>query len=259
MRVFLGDNPDLVVSFQIGSCLEMGAYSIGKLIDRTEPYLKYALLAITWNTSDEVYQWLRDSKIENRDIEFNKQDGFLKNLYRGWNACVDRALEFAPYVMVTATDHHYSPNFLDKLYEQRAPNRIVCSKLIESGDHPSIHTTKHFGIVGPNFREAEFDEYCKGILKDEIIDDKDYPHRSESMPWLLGSDVWQKIRPFNDGYTTRYLGKYGRWTGMHHDVTGDTDAFERAREAGIEIKKVMSAISYHNGAVETSANKGVYS
>jgi hypothetical protein len=207
------------------------------------------LIFICWKTSPEVYQWLKDHNYHYADMVYDEGKGFIWNLYKGWNLGYTEGYKYADFVCPIATDHAFYKNWLLNMMNNAKPNRIVNCKLIEPGTLPSLHTCKNFGITTyADFKMSEFNLFCDSITKDELVlDDKNYGHRLDAMPFVCPKDVWQRFGPMSQIVQAGGL-------------TGDTDFFNRCKEGGVEITKSLNGISYHCGGLETRRNevKNVY-
>lgn len=234
---------------QVGRAIDMLDFSIPQALERAG--MKPDIVFVCWKTSDEVYEWLTGHGHRFFDMRYDEGKGFLWNLYKGWNFGYEIAFrEGAEYVCPIATDHAYGENWLANLVKHAAPNRIVNCKLIESGDCPSLHTTRNFGPATRGaFKQAEFDIFAKDIARDElVVSGVAYGHRLDAMPFLCARDVWERFGPM--AQTLR----------SGDGQTGDSDFFDRCAIGGVEITKALDAVSYHCGAAETKINSaaGVY-
>ena len=257
------ENPKIVMYCQIGRYLEEAEFSVTSAIENAGMSEEdFDIVFLTWKSSDEAHQWLKDKNYKSVEIGYDEGKGFLWNLYRGWNAGYPIALEHADYVCPIATDHYFHKNWLANLYKNCAENTIVNCKLIEPGNQYSIHTCRNFGVT--NYSEFKMDEWnpfadalyeaAEGqVATDEVA----YGHRFDAMPFALSRDVWERFGPMNKFSVDNSPDPMGIYV---NNITGDTDFFNRCKAGGVNVIKALDAISYHCGGLEATKNKkdGVY-
>ena len=239
---------------QIGQSLDMAKFAIHHAIQNSGLTFRkdFDIVFICWKTSPQVFEWLDANQYRLVDIGYEEGKGFLWNLYRGWNAgykyWFNRYSEI-DYVVPIATDHYFHTNWLINMLRWAKHNRIVNCKLIEPGTLPSLHTTRNFGLTTwKDFQLNECINFCDKISKNKlVVNEANYGHRLDAMPFLVPRDVWRRFGPMN-----KTLDAAG--------ITGDTNFFNRCKDGGVEITKSLDAISYHCGGIETKRNakQGVY-
>lgn len=254
-----GNKYKIMLYCQLGGAIDMADFSINMALDNAGlGDSEFNIVFICWKTPEHSYKWLEDNNFGYVNMIYDEGHGFLWNLYKGWNLGYEIGFKFAPYVCPIATDHSFHKNWLKNMLTHCRENRIVNCKLIEPGVLPSLHTTRNFGpTIAGKFDQASFESFAESIAQDKIVFDDikgwfhqnqgvggSYGHRLDAMPFVVPFDVWQRFGPMQ-----QTLNPYG--------TTGDTDFFDRCREGGVEIVKVLNAISYHSGGVETQRNQGV--
>jgi hypothetical protein len=249
---------------QIGGAIDMADFAIkgpyGALTNSGLEPEEVDLTFICWKTPAHTYDWLKANNFKWIEMEYDEGKGFLWNLYKGWNLGYEIGYQKADIVCPIATDHAFYKDWLKNLIAHVTPNRICCCKLIEPGTLPSLHTTKNLGVtVSDQFLGKEFEMTCAKLAKDELIFDDTgyyhidggvggaYGHRLDAMPFAVPREVWEIHGPM-----LQIIDEFG--------VTGDTNFFDRCKHSGVEITKVLNAISYHSGGAETRRNmaQGVY-
>jgi len=255
------ENPKVVMYCQIGGSIDMAEFSIngtfGAIKNCGLSDEDFDIVFICWKTPEHTYEWLNKNNFKYVEMVYDEGNGFLWNLYKGWNFGYEIGFKYSDFVCPIATDHAFHKNWLKNLLKHGKENRIVNCKLIEPGTLPSLHTVKNLGLTTlEDFKGKEFIDLCNSIEKpnqlvfDDIIPrDRggSYGHRLDAMPFLLHKSVWNRFGPM-----LQTLDQNG--------ITGDTNFFNRCKAGGVEITKSLDGISYHCGGIETSRNmkKGIY-
>ena len=257
------NNPKVVMYCQIGGALDMAKFAVESAIENSGmPDEDVDIVFICWKTAPEVYEWLEEKNFKYVDIGYDEGKGFLWNLYRGWNAGYEIAYKYTDYICPIATDHYFHKDWLVNMYKHAKPNRIVNCKLIEPGTLPSLHTCRNFGLtLHSDFKKEEFLEFANKLCelnKDQLAtNEAEYGQRFAAMPFICAKDVWQRLGPMAKVLVHGSPDPEGVFI---HNVTGDTDFFNRCKFNNVEVVKALDAISYHCGGLETQINKqrGVY-
>ena len=210
--------------------------SIGYLNFVLSSFNKYTrdaeLLFIANDATDKVKNYLKEKEInhiifENQD----KNEHYIKRVYRACNFAGMNAKE--DIVVFVNSDMAFSQNWLDNLLRELKENRIVTSRLVESGKLPSAKTaiSKNFGITYKEFNDDAFQEFVKQNTKRELIKGGLF------MPCAIYRDIFEKSGGYPIGNREERSGKI---------TSGDWIFFyEKLKIKGVEHFTVCDSIVYH--------------
>ncbi|MDP2855929.1 MAG: hypothetical protein Q8N90_02270 [bacterium] len=198
-----------------------------------QKYTKNAEFLFTANdATDQVKDYLRQKKLphlifENKD----KNEHYLKQVYRAWNYGGFNAP--GDIIVFVNSDMAFSDGWLDNLLKNVNNNRIVCSRLIESGKMSSGNygISKNFGRTYKEFDDNAFQRYAKEIRKTEIREGG----------WFMPCAIYKDLFIKSGGYP---IGNRKEPDGS--ETSGDYIFFyEILRKMGIKHYTAFDSIVYH--------------
>ncbi len=190
------------------------------------------LLFIANDATDKVKDCLDKNKInhlifENKD----KDEYYIKRVYRAWNFGGNNA--DGDIIVFVNSDMAFSENWLENLLKNLKKDRIVTSRLVESGKLISGDTaiSKNFGKSHSEFDQLQFENFVKGVKEDKIVKGGLY------MPCAIYKDTFVKSGGYPIGNTVEKSGK---------TVSGDRIFFYKTLGAmNIRHYTVADSIVYH--------------
>lgn len=189
-------------------------------------------LFVANDATQKVKDYLKNKNLphlifENKD----KNEHYLKRVYRAYNYGGINAL--GDIIVFVNSDMAFSPDWLPNLLKNLDKNRIVCSRLVESGKLLSGHLAlvKNFGKTYQNFNDAAFQKYAAKIKRPKL-------HRGgHFMPCAIYKDVFIK----SGGYP---IGNRKESDGS--ETPGDVIFFrEKLEPMGVYKYTSFDSIVYH--------------
>ena len=160
------------------------------------------LLFVANDATDKVKEYLDKNKInhlifENKD----KDEHYIKRVYRAWNFGGRNA--DGDIIVFVNSDMAFSENWLENLLKNVKEDRIVTSRLVESGKLKSGDTaiSKNFGKSYSKFDQEGFENFVKEIKEDKIIKGGLF------MPCAIYKDVFVNSGGYPIGNRTEKSGK----------------------------------------------------
>ncbi|MBI3638560.1 glycosyltransferase [Candidatus Wolfebacteria bacterium] len=199
-------------------------------------FLKYTagadFLFIANDASDKVKKYLKDNNLphlifENKD----KEEYYLNRVYRAWN--FGGANAPGEVVIFVNSDMAFSPGWLESLLKNMSRERIICSRLVESGKLLSGRTAimKNFGGTYKEFDDGAFQAYARKIKKPELRKGGLF------MPCAFYKDVFIKSGGYPEGNRKESDGS---------ETSGDYILFyEKFKSMGVEHFTAFDSIVYH--------------
>ena len=189
-------------------------------------------LFIANDATEQVKNYLKEKRLphlifENKD----KNEYYLKRVYRAWNCGGFSAA--GDIIVFVNSDMAFSKNWLENLLKNLNKNRIICSRLVESGKMPSgqYGISKNFGQTYKEFNDQAFQAFAREVQKSEIR------KRGLFMPCAIYKDLFVK----SGGYP---IGNRKEKDGS--ETSGDNILFyEKLKPMGIEHFTVFGSIVYH--------------
>ena len=202
--------------------------------EKYKPPLNYNLnfCFIANDPTDELLNYFDKNNIRyklfrNKDLK----EHYLNRVYRAWNfgGCESDA----DIIIFVNSDMAFSQNWLDNLLKNLSENRIVTSRLIESGKLRSgkYGIEKNFGQTYSEFDDESFQKYAASVFKSEI------KQGGLFMPCAIYKDLFVK----SGGYPI------GNRIEKNGNVTpGDKILFyEKLLPMGIKHYTVFDSLVYH--------------
>jgi hypothetical protein len=189
-------------------------------------------LFIANDATDKVKQYLADNHLpylvfDNQD----KDEYYLNRVYRAWNFGGFNAP--GDIIVFVNSDMAFSENWLENLLKNLNKNRIVCSRLVESGKMSSgqYSISKNFGQTYREFNDQAFQDFAKEVQKPEIRKGGLF------MPCAIYKDLFVK----SGGYP---IGNRKEKDGS--ETSGDNILFyEKLKPMGVEHYTAFDSIVYH--------------
>ena len=190
------------------------------------------LLFIANDATDKVKNYLTRNKInhlvfDNKD----KDEHYIKRVYRAWNFGGSHA--DGDIIVFVNSDMAFSENWLENLLKNLKKDRIVTSRLVESGKLESGKTaiSKNFGKSYKEFDQSRFEDFAKEIREDRILKGGLF------MPCAIYKDIFVKSGGYPIGNTVKKSGKV---------ISGDWIYFYKTLNAmNIKHYTVADSIVYH--------------
>jgi hypothetical protein len=164
---------------------------------------------------------------ENKD----KNEHYLSRVYRAWNYGGFNAP--GDIIVFVNSDMAFSDGWLDNLLKNLTKNRIVCSRLVESGKMPSgkYGISKNFGQTYKEYQEERFQEYAKEVSRSELRKGGLF------MPCAIYKDLFIKSKGYPIGNRKEPDGS---------ETSGDYILFyEKLKPMGVEHFTAFDSIVYH--------------
>jgi hypothetical protein len=154
--------------------------------------VSFRLVANDPTTALELYL----KKLDIPHTIFRNQDPneyYINRVYKAWNKA--GSTSSAEYICFVNSDMAFSPNWLKNLIKHLTPNRILTSRLVESGKMPSgTHgISKYFGNTPQSYDERAFLEFAEQISNDATSPSGLY------MPLLIQKDLFTKSGGYPPG------------------------------------------------------------
>lgn len=170
---------------------------------------------------------------------------FIKRLYACWNKIYE--LGERDLVLRGGSDQAwYKDSFRNILdaFDASPFNCILQAQTVEAHG-PSRHIVREFGNSPSTFKEKEWEDFCKEIIRDGLFGPEgcldiwghptitiDGRYRTEGCSWLQDKKLWKQYGPMPD-------------TVMAGGITGDVWLNRRYQDEGISDFLVGDCITYH--------------
>lgn len=189
-------------------------------------------LFIANDATDKVKNYLRENNFphlifENKD----KNEEYLKRVYRAWNFGGFNAP--GDIIVFVNSDMAFSDGWLNNLLRVLRKDRIVTSRLVESGKISSgkYAISKNFGQTYKEFDDKAFQKFAQKIKKPELRKGGLF------MPCAIYKDLFVKSGGFPIGNRQEPNGS---------ETSGDYILFyEKLKSLGIEHYTAFDSIVYH--------------
>jgi|TARA_B100000315_G_scaffold259901_1_gene317963 hypothetical protein len=214
------------------------------LIFRSIEYLKFVmksfnrhtnfaeLLFIANDPSDEILEHMEKRKITHlRHINPNPEEYYINRVYRAWN--YGGAKASGDILVFINSDMAFSTDWCKNLLKHLKKNRIITSRLVESGKLRSgkYGIEKDFGRSYKEFDEKMFEDYAERIKTNELRNGGLF------MPCALYKDVFNKSGGYPKGNRVDNKGQV---------TSGDRVFFyETLASMGIKHYTAFDSIVYH--------------
>jgi len=189
-------------------------------------------LFVANNATEKVKNYLKENNLPHLIFEnHDKNEHYLNRVYRAWNFGGFNTL--GDIIVFVNSDMAFSKNWLESLLRNLTKNRIVCSRLVESGKMPSgkYGISKNFGQIHQEYEENRFQEYAKEISKPELRKGGLF------MPCAIYKDLFVKSKGYPIGNRKEPDGR---------ETSGDHIFFyEKLKSMGIEHFTAFDSIVYH--------------
>lgn len=210
--------------------------SIGYINFVWDSFNKYTkdveFLFIANDATEKVKNYLKDNNLPHLIFENDdKSEYYLKRVYRAWNFGGFNAP--GDIIVFVNSDMAFSKNWLENLLRNLTKNRIVCSRLVESGKLISgrYGLSKNFGQTYREYQDDEFQKYVKEVSKPELRKNGLF------MPCAIYKDLFIKSGGYPIGNRKEPDGR---------ETPGDNILFyEKLKPMGIEHYTAFDSIVYH--------------
>lgn len=211
------------------------------------------ILFIANDATPEVLTFLKENLIPHRAVSTRAYEGewFVNSVYRAYNLAVEYSS--TEYVYLLNSDMAYTKGTLARVFEKRAPNLMLASRLVELGvmESGQYGIERSFGSSPKTFRTKDFSRFAESISEPEIKDGGLY------MPLLVNREQFLKLGGFPEGnLTPESLELYASGGAPEiakigtPSVPGDRAFVLRASRNQIEHKTVFDSVAYHFQAGE---------
>ncbi len=214
------------------------------LIYKSVPYIKFVLDSFNKHTSgaefvfvandatDRVKDYLKENNISHLIFENeDKNEYYLNRVYRAWNYGGMNAP--GDVIVFVNSDMAFSDGWLDNLLKWLRKDRIVCSRLVESGKMPSgtYGISKNFGHTYKEYDDEQFQKFAEKTSKPELREGGLF------MPCAIYKDSFVKSGGYPIG---------NRKTADGKEISGDHIFFyETLKPMGISHFTAFDSIVYH--------------
>lgn len=189
-------------------------------------------LFVANDPTDKLLDYLKEQKIPH--LLFRNEDPneyYINRVYRAWNYGGVNAS--GDVIVFVNSDMAFSDGWLDNLLKNLKEDRIVTSRLVESGKLRSgkYGIEKDFGRTYSQFNDAAFQEFAKKISSPKIREGGLF------MPCAMYKDIFVKSGGYPIGNRVEKNGKI---------TSGDYIFFyEKLGSMGIKHYTVFDSIVYH--------------
>ena len=175
---------------------------------------------ITYLDNKQVPYYVFRSKKSQLNYPYN-----MKEIYQAWNH--GAKVSNGEFICPINSDMYPAPNWLSELIKNYSDDKIVSSRLVESGRMPSgLHgITRNFGKIPEKFEAKKFEEYAETITVPTLQAGGLY------MPYLLKKESFSKILGYPEGNL--------------NGIPGDQVFIQRLSSIGIHHYTCFSSIVYH--------------
>jgi len=182
------------------------------------------------NGTDEIKRHLKEKGYPHYIFDTPPQKPYPANIgdiYRAWNFAVIKAK--GNIVVLVNSDMAFSKDWLENLIKNLDENKVITSRLVESGKIPSIfpHTiVKNFGRSPEEFNKEDFEIFAETIKEDKLA------LRGTFMPMAI--------------HKSNFIKSGGYPNGNPGGVSGDYYFFYKVLEPmGIKHYTAMDSVAYH--------------
>lgn len=223
------------------------------------PMGQVEILFIANDATPEVLTFLKENLIPHRVVSTRAYEGewFINSVYRAYNLAVEYSS--TEYVYLLNSDMAYTKGTLARVFERRAPNLMLASRLVELGvmESGQYGIERSFGSSPKTFRAKDFSRFAESISESELRDGGLY------MPLLVNREQFLRLGGFPEGnLTPESLEVYASGGSPEiakigtPSVPGDRAFVSRASRNQVEHKTVFDSVAYHFQAGERrSKNK----
>jgi len=184
------------------------------------------------DATQEVKNYLKENNLPHLIFENeDKSEYYLNRIYRAWNFGGLKAP--GDIIVFVNSDMAFSENWLKNLLKNLKKDRIVCSRLVESGKMLSGKhgVSKNFGQTYKEYQDSEFQKYTKKISKPELCKGGLF------MPCAIYKNLFIKSKGYPIGNRKESDGS---------ETSGDYIFFyEKLKPMGVEHFTVFDSIVYH--------------
>lgn len=203
------------------------------VLDSFKKYTKdVEFLFIANDATEKVKNYLRDNNINHLIFENeDKSEHYIKRVYRAFNFGGRNAP--ADIIVFVNSDMAFSLGWLENLLRELKENRIVTSRLVESGKLPSDKSaiSKNFGTSYKEFDDDSFQEFVKQTSQRRLA------RGGLFMPCAFYKDIFLKSGGYPVGNRQERSSKI---------TSGDWIFFyEKLKPMGIEHYTVCDSLVYH--------------
>lgn len=193
---------------------------VKKSIEENTPMLKTGdteFYFVCNNAIDEVKNYLKDNNIPHYIFETEQQPPYPHNIgfiYKAWNFTVEKAK--GDIVVLVNSDMAFSKDWLENLIKYLDKNKVITSRLVESGKIQSIfpHTiTKNFGRTPETFAKDDFEMFVESVKEDKL---ESY---GTFMPLAVYRENFMKVRGYPEGNI------YTKFSDREMTISGDWSLF----------------------------------
>ena len=191
-------------------------------------------LFVANDATDRVKNYLKEHQINHIIYENDDKDEYYINrVYKAYNFGGMNAN--GDIIVFVNTDNAFSENWLENLLRHLKEDRIVCSRLVESGKLLSGKNSisKNFGRSYHEYNEEGFLKYARDIREKKLVQGG----HSNWMPCAIYKNIFEKSGRYPPGNRTERSGKI---------TSGDTIYFyETLKSIGVKPYTVFDSIVYH--------------
>lgn len=206
------------------------------------------ILFIANDPTDQVVKFLRENAIPHRIFKGRKNDSewYINSVYRAYNFGVQEAS--ADFVYLINSDMAFVPGSLRNAMVFAAENRLVATRLVESGRLPSgeFGVERDLGSHPRNFRRREFHKLSHLLYRNELVSGGLF------MPLLADRLKFLQLGGFPEGNVTPkslpdYLerGDYVTARQGEPSIPGDQAFMAKAKSQGVQHLTALSSLAYH--------------
>jgi len=168
----------------------------------------------------------------------NPNEYHINRMYKAYNEA--GLTSTAEYVCFVNSDMGFSPNWLKNLVKHQAPDRVLTSRLVESGKMPSglPGISMYFGHTPQSYNERAFLDFAERVSDDSVSPNGLY------MPLLISRELFGLSNGYPPGNV--YADGVGTCNG-YVIKPGDVYYFEDNLKAnfGVSHFTVFDSIVYH--------------
>jgi hypothetical protein len=184
------------------------------------------------DATEQVKRYLKENEINHLIYENeDRNEYYIKKVYRAYN--FGGTSVNADIIVFVNSDMAFSENWLDNLLKNIREDRIVTSRLVESGKMLSGKTAimKDFGRTYSEFDDENFQQFVKSVKENKLVEGGLF------MPCALYKDLFVKSGGYPIGNRVEKSGR---------TISGDWIFFyEKLKPMGIKHFTVFDSIVYH--------------
>jgi cellulose synthase/poly-beta-1,6-N-acetylglucosamine synthase-like glycosyltransferase len=203
------------------------------VLDSFKKYTKNVeFLFIANDATDTVKNFLKDNKINHLIFENqDKNEYYINRIYKAYNYGAQSTN--ADIIVFVNSDMAFSSNWIKNLLRELTENRIVTSRLIESGKLRSgkYAISKNFGTSYKEFNDENFQQFVHHFGKRKVAEGGLF------MPCAIYRDTFLKSGGYPHGNRQDSSGKI---------TSGDRIFFyEKLKSIGVKHYTVYDSLVYH--------------